>query len=100
MIIRWNLEFERKVRLIVPYIKSNLSLCSLKYVEACKKLAGPISASLPQGNEALFEAMSEQWRGVGNTVTSRSREERATAGQTGRVGTVYGSCTSSLTGLF
>ena len=33
-------------------IKSNLSLYSLDYAEACNELAGPISASLHPGNTA------------------------------------------------
>ena len=76
-------------------IKSNLSLYSLDYAEACNELAGPISASLRPGNTAPFEEMSQRWRAVGNTVsdltgprfepqTSRSRDERVTARPTGR----------------
>ena len=76
-------------------IKSNLSLYSLYYAEACNELAGPISASLRPGNTAPFEEMSQRWRAVGNTVsdltglrfepqTSRSRDERVTARPTGR----------------
>ena len=75
-------------------IKSNLSLYSLYYAEACNELAGPISASLRPGNTAPFEEMSQRWRAVGNTVsdltglrfepqTSRSRDERVTARPTG-----------------
>ena len=71
-------------------IKSNLSLYSLDYAEACNELAGPISASLRPGNTAPFEETSQRWRAVGNTVsdltgprfepqTSRSRDERVTA---------------------
>ena len=71
-------------------IKSNLSLYSLHYAEACNELAGPISASLRPGNTAPFEEMSLRWRAIGNTVsdltgprfepqTSRSRDERVTA---------------------
>ena len=71
-------------------IKSNLSLYSLDYAEACNELARPISASLRPGNTAPFEEMSQRWRAVGNTVsdltgprfepqTSRSRDERVTA---------------------
>ena len=76
-------------------IKSNLSLYSLYYAEACNELAGPISASLRPGNTAPFKEMSQRWRAVGNTVsdltglrfepqTSRSRDERVTARPTGR----------------
>ena len=76
-------------------IKSNLSLYSLDYAEACNELAGPISASLRPGNTAPFEETSQQWRAVGNTVsnltgprfepqTSRSRDECVTARPTGR----------------
>ena len=76
-------------------IKSNLSLYSLDYAEACNELAGPISASLRPGNTAPFEEMSQRWRAVGNTVsdltglrfepqTSRSRDERVTARPTAR----------------
>ena len=75
--------------------KSNLSLYSLDYAEACNELAGPISASLRPGNTAPFEEMSQRWRAVGNTAsdltgprfepqTSRSRDERVTARPTGR----------------
>ena len=39
-------------------IKSNLSLYSLYYAEACNELAGPISASLRPGNTAPFEEMA------------------------------------------
>ena len=78
-----------------PQIKSNLSLYSLHYAEACNELAGPISASLRPGNTAPFEEMSQRWRAVGNTVsdltgprfepqTSRSRDKRVTARPTGR----------------
>ena len=77
-------------------IKSNLSLYSLHYAEACNELAGPISASLRPGNTAPFEEMSQRWRAVGNTVsdltgprfephTSRSRDKRVTARPTGRL---------------
>ena len=76
-------------------IKSNLSLYSLCYAEACNELAGPISASLRPGNTAPFEEMSSQWQTVDNTVsdligprfgpqTSRSNDERVTARPTGR----------------
>ena len=69
--------------------KSNLSLYSLYFAEACSKFAGPISASLLPGNTASFEEMSQQWRPVGNSVsdltgprfepqTSRSKNERIT----------------------
>ena len=76
-------------------IKSNLSLYSLQYAEACNKLAGLISAPLRAGNTAPFEEMSQQWPTLGNTVsdltgprfetqTSRSRDERVSARPTGR----------------
>ena len=76
-------------------IKSNLSLYSLDYAEACNELARPISASLRPGNTAPFEEMSLWWRFIGNTVsdltgprfepqTSRFRDERVTARPTGR----------------
>ena len=76
-------------------IKSNLSLYSLDYAEACNELAGPISASLRPGNTAPFEEMSQRRRAVGNSVsdltgprfepqTSRSRDERVTARPTAR----------------
>ena len=66
----------------------------------CKELAGPISASLRTGNTAPFEEMSQRWRAVGNTVsdltsprfeplTSRSRDERATAQPSGRYSELY-----------
>ena len=74
--------------------KSNLSLNSLDYAEACNELAGLVSASLRPGNTAPFEEMSQRWRAVGDTVsdltgprfesqTSRSRDERVTARPTG-----------------
>ena len=76
-------------------IKSDLSLYSLDYAEACNELAGSISASLHPGNTAPFEEKSQRWRAVGNTVSnltsprfepqiSRSRDERVTARSTGR----------------
>ena len=75
--------------------KSNLSLYSLNYAEACNELAGPISASLCPGNTGPAEKMLQRWRAVGNTVsdltgprfepqTSGSRDERVTARPTGR----------------
>ena len=75
--------------------KSNLSLYSLYYAEACNELAGPISPSLRPGNTAPFEEMSMRWRAVGNTVsdltgprfepqTSCCRDEHVTARPTGR----------------
>ena len=36
-------------------VKSNLSLDSLFYAEACNKFAGPISASLRPGNTLLLK---------------------------------------------
>ena len=44
--------------------KSNLSLYSLYYAEACNELAGPISASLRQGNTASLEEMSQRWKAL------------------------------------
>ena len=79
---------------IVFNSKSNLSLYSLKYAEACNELAGPISASLRPDNTARFEEISQRWRAVGNIVSdlpgprfelqTRSRDERVTAQPTGR----------------
>ena len=74
-------------------IKSNLSLYSLFYAEACNEFAMPTSASLRPGNTAAFE-MSQRWRNVGNIVsdltgprvepqTFHSRDERVTARPTG-----------------
>ena len=70
--------------------KSNLSLYSLHYAEACNELAGTISASLRSGNTTAFEEMSQRWRAVGNTEldligsrfepqTPRSRDKCVTA---------------------
>ena len=70
-------------------IKSNLSLYSLHYDEACNEFAGPISASLRPRNAASFE-MLQRWQTVGITVsdltgprikfpTSRSRDKHVTA---------------------
>ena len=84
------------VRQTQECLKSNLSLYSLDYAEACNELAGPISASLRPGNTAPFEETSQRWRAVGNTVsdltgprfepqTSRSRDKRVTARPTGRL---------------
>ena len=42
-------------------LKSNLSLYSLYYAEACNELAGPISASLRLGNTASCKEMSQQF---------------------------------------
>ena len=74
--------------------KSNLSLYSLYYAEACNELARPIFASLRLGNTAFFEEMSQRWRAIGVTAsdltgprfelhTSLSRDERVTARPTG-----------------
>ena len=41
--------------------KSNLSIYSLYYAEACNELAGPISASLRLGSTASFEEMSQRF---------------------------------------
>ena len=81
-----------KVRLI----KSNLSLHSLYYAEACKKFVGLISASLHSGNIAPFEEMPQRWRAVGSTMSdltgprfepqnSRSRDERVAVRPAGRL---------------
>ena len=43
---------------------SNLSLFSLYCAKACKKLGGPISASLRPGSIASFEEMLQQWQAV------------------------------------
>ena len=70
--------------------KSNLSIYSLYYAEACNKLAGPNSASLRPGTTTSFEKMLLRLRVVGNTVTDligprfgpqtpRSRDGRITA---------------------
>ena len=75
--------------------RSNHSLDSLYYDEACNELAGPIFASLRPGNTASFEEMSQQWRAVSNAVSdltdatfetqiSRSRDKRATVRPTNR----------------
>ena len=48
----------------VVKLKSNVSLYSLDYAEACNELAGPISASLRPSNTASFEEMSRRWRAV------------------------------------
>ena len=66
-------------------IKSNPSLYSLYYAEACKELAGPISVQLHPGNTVPFDEMSHRWRDVGNTVSNLtcSRYKRVTARPTG-----------------
>ena len=75
---------------VANHIKSNLSLHSLYYPQACNELAGPISESLNPGNTVPFEEMPQGWRAVANTVsyftgpkfepqTSSSRDERITA---------------------
>ena len=47
--------------------KSNLSLYSLYYAEACNEFAGPISTSLrPVNTTRSFEEMLQGWRAVGN----------------------------------
>ena len=51
-------------------IKSNLSVYSLYYAEACNESAEPISASLRQGDTAFFEKMSQRWGAVGKTVSN------------------------------
>ena len=67
-------------------IKSNLSVHSLYYAEACKEFAEPISTSLRPGNTAPFEEVLQRWPAVVNTVSdstgprfepriSRSRNE-------------------------
>ena len=85
-------------------LKSNLSLYSLSYAEACNEFAQLISVSLRSGNTASFEEISPRWRTVGNSVfnltgprfehqISRFRNERVTARPTSRsvVRTVTGS---------
>ena len=49
-------------------VKSNRSLYSLHYAEACSELAGPIFVSLRPGNTPFFEELSLRLRAVGNTV--------------------------------
>ena len=63
--------------------KSNLSLLSLYYVEACNEFAEPISASYHPPNTAFFEEMSQRWQAVGNTVSdlTGSRSESHTSAQ-------------------
>ena len=81
---------EKKIENFIPNFKSNLSLYSLYYAEACNELSGPNSASLRPGNTASFEETLLHWRAVGNTAsdltgprfepqTSRSRDESITA---------------------
>ena len=48
----------------VFYLKSNLSLYSLQYAEACNEFAGPISASLRLGNTAPLEETLQRQRAV------------------------------------
>ena len=72
--------------------KSNHSLYSLNYNEACNEFARPISSSLRQGNTAPYEEMSRRWRAVGSCTVSdltgtkfepqasRTKDERVTAG--------------------
>ena len=50
-------------------IKSNLSLNSLLYYEACNEFVGPFFASLRLVNAAPFEEMLQRWRAVRNTVS-------------------------------
>ena len=75
--------------------KSNLSLYSPYYAEACDELSGPISALLRPENSAPIEEILQRWRAVGKTVsdltgtkfkpqTFCSRDERVTARPTGR----------------
>ena len=97
-----------KIDLILPYfflafihditrnfLKSNLSLCSLYYADACKGLAGLISASLRPRNTASFEEVSQRQRAVGNNVSDLAvprfetqifsfKDERVTARPIGR----------------
>ena len=76
--------------IIIQYIKENVSLYSLDYVEVCNEFPGPVSASLRPGSNALIEEMLQRWRSVGSTVcnltgplfepqTTRSRYKRVTA---------------------
>ena len=62
-------------------LKSNLSLYSLCYAEACNELAGLISVSLRPVNKARFEEMLQRWRAIGKTVSdlTGSRFELQTA---------------------
>ena len=50
-----------------PVLKSNVSLYSLYYAEACNELAGPIALLRP-GNTAPFKEMLQRWQAIGNTV--------------------------------
>ena len=76
--------------------QSNFSLYSLYYAEASNEFAGPISASLRLANAVCFKQISQRWQAVGNTMsgltgprfepqTSRSKDERIIAQQTGVV---------------
>ena len=57
-------------------IKSNLSILSLYYTEACNEFTGPISASLHPGNTAPSKKSrsSGDWRAVGNTVSDLTKD--------------------------
>ena len=48
---------------------------TLKYAEACNKLAGPISASLHPSNTAPFEEMLQWWRAVGNIMSNLQAQD-------------------------
>ena len=54
--------------LIQDFVKSNLSVYSLYYAEACNEFAGPISSLRPD-NTASFEEMIQRWQNVGKTVS-------------------------------
>ena len=60
-------------------IKSNLSLYSLYYTEACNEFARHISASLRPGSTARFEEMLQRWRTVDNTVSQFNQPETWTS---------------------
>ena len=75
--------------------KSNFSLYSLYYAEACNEFVEPFYASLHPGNIASLEEMSQRWRAGGNTEsdltdprfeppTSHSRYECVTVQSNGR----------------
>ena len=50
-------------------VKSNLSLYSLYYAEACNEFAGPISTLVRLSNTAPFEEMWQRWRAIGSTMS-------------------------------
>ena len=95
------IENERaKAVVSIYFVKSNLSLYSLYYAEACNGFAGLFSASLRLGNTATFKEMSQRWRAVGNIVsdlngprfeyqTSHSRDKRVAARPAGRYQNIF-----------